>query len=245
MLFHIAIIDDNVIFTNYLQYVLQKSPHVEKINIFNSAEGFLYPWQGDNYNLLFVDIGLPAKNGIELVKTINNIAHNIQIVFITAHPEYAAEALQLRACAYLLKPVSEESILYTLDQIKESNLPDIRPRQPVQDNKKLYLRFGGDYKIITQKDIIFIEKQGKNCIFHTVSEKVHFSGTLESIEKNLDNVLFFKSHRSYIINLDMISTIQKWADRAYKIRMNNTVEEPLLSRSKIKVLKAILQFLSR
>ncbi|KJS15589.1 MAG: hypothetical protein VR69_12345 [Peptococcaceae bacterium BRH_c4b] len=241
MLYNAAIIDDNIVFADFLLSVLKKSTLVAKISVFNSAEDFLCSWQ-DQYNLLFVDIGLPKRSGIELVKTVNKLPYDIQTVFITAHPEFAAEAMLLNVCGYLLKPVSEENILNTLYNIQKNNLPGINSlQQTVRENKKLMFRKNGRIKIIPQKDIIFIEKQGKNCVIHTVAEKVRMPCTLESMEKSLDNILFFKSHRSYIINMDMISRTERWADRAYRIRMKNTGEEPLLSRSKIKAIESLLK----
>lgn len=244
LLYKTAIIDDSIVFSSFLKSVLIESPHVESVDIYHSAEEFLLSGSCLNYQLLFVDIGLPKQSGIELVKTLNNMSPNALTVFITGHPEFAPDAVQLKVSHYLLKPVSEEKILATINKIYETYNCTQKPPD-TRNNGKILLKSGRDLRLINQEDIIFIEKQGKRCLIHTTSGTVTAAGSLESFEKSLDNSCFYKSHRGFIINVNMVFRTEKWADRAYKIKMYNTTGEPLLSRARLKNLECMLKIFQK
>lgn len=230
-----AIIDDNIHFACYLESVLKKSPHVKSVSIYYSAEEFLDYYAGADHDLLFVDIGLPKQSGIDLVNIINESRRAMQTVFITGHPEFMAEAFQMNVSDYIVKPVSEERIFKTLELVRKkldhyhAGKTNQISRHP--DNKILLIRDGKGIKIISQNDIIFIEKLYKKCLVHTLSGIVETSDSLDLLQNKLDQKIFFRAHRGYIVNKTMISSIDKWSDRAYKIKMLNTDGEPLLSRA--------------
>lgn len=231
-----AIIDDNIHFAFYLESVLKKSPDITSVNIYYSAEEFLDYYDSADYDLLFVDIGLPKQSGMDLVNIINGSKRTTQTVFVTGHPEFMAEAFHMNVSDYIVKPVSVERIFKTLEFVKKK-VDNFQTSRNINNNdgnpdiKILLIRGGKGTQIVSQNDIIFIEKQSKKCLVHTLTGIVETLDTLELLQTKLDQKKFFRSHRSYIVNSTMISRIEKWSDRAYKIKMLNTNGEPLLSRT--------------
>jgi Response regulator of the LytR/AlgR family len=244
LLYKTAIIDDSIVFSTFLKSVLTESPHVKSVDLYPSAEDFLSAGHCRNHQLLFVDIGLPAQSGIDLVKTLNSLSPNAHTVFITGHPEFAPDAVQLKVSHYLLKPISKERILETINKIHETPNGGPEPSAPPGAGKIL-LRTGRDLRLINQEDIIFIEKQGKKCLIYTTSGAITAAGSLESFEKSLAHSFFYKSHRGFIINVNMVFRTEKWSDRAYKIKMHHTTGEPLLSRAKFKNLESMLRIFQK
>lgn len=85
--------------------------------------------------------------------------------------------------------------------------------------------------------IIFIEKLNRKIVIHTKENKIETCGTLSSIYDKLDKEIFFRSHRSYIINIDHIKKISPWGEKSYRVIFNNTKEDALFSYDRYKEFK--------
>ncbi|MBS4536731.1 LytTR family transcriptional regulator [Clostridium sp. D2Q-14] len=82
--------------------------------------------------------------------------------------------------------------------------------------------------------IIFIEKLDRKIVIHTKEEKIQTTGTLSSIYDKLDNQMFYRSHRSYIINIDYIKKISPWGEKSYRVIFDDIKEDALFSYNKYK-----------
>ncbi len=161
-----------------------------------------------NIDLIFLDIQMPGITGVQFVKSIKNIP---PVIFTTAYSDYAVEGFELDAIDYLVKPFTFERFLkavskaYSLHKTKNN-------RQLEYDNKKEWVFVKSEYKNIkiNFKDILYIEGLSDYIKIHLTSgEKILSLQSLKAFYVKLPSNDFLRIHRSFIISLDKIKSIQK------------------------------------
>lgn len=148
-------------------------------------------------DLIFLDIQMPQKNGLDFYK---NIHQNTKVIFTTAYPDYAVDAFEVNAIDYLVKPFSFERFLKALEKIKE-NLK-------VSSSETLFIR--ADYKLhkINYHDILFVEALDDYIKIHLKDQsKITTRLTLKNIQDKLPASHFVRVHRSYLVSINHIKSI--------------------------------------
>jgi two-component system, LytTR family, response regulator len=207
------IIDDEEHCINTLQWNINQSykEEIEIIAVTASAVEGLKLVNEHKPDILFLDIEMPHLNGIDLA---NMIQHNeTSIVFTTAYDQYAIQAIKLNALDYLLKPVDEEELGKVIIKIKQQNSADyknqIKNLQEAHKSKilnKIALNNMNGFTLVAFEDIIYIK--GENTysnFFLTKGSKILISKTLAAVQEMLDMNLFYRVHKSFIINLKHVS----------------------------------------
>lgn len=185
-------------------------------------------------NFIFLDIEMPNQNGFVLLNYFEEDEIDFKIVFVTAYSEYSLQAFEMSAVDYILKPARIESIGKALKKIegyfnvKESYRT---LKENISDNteRKIVLQTAESIYIVKLNDIIFIQAEGNYTKFHTTSHNIltitKKMAELEYLEK-MD--IFFRSHRSYIVNTSKIKKVDK---KEFVIVMNND-EQAYLAQDK-------------
>lgn len=158
----------------------------------------------DNYpvDLLFLDINMPAKNGIDFYKMLKN---NPMVIFTTAYSEYAVEGFNVNAIDYLLKPFSEDRFLVAIEKAK--NALDFKKEQSIQT----HFTVRADYKLnrIAFEDVLLVEGLDDYTQIHLINNtKIVARISMKGILEKLPEKLFIRVHRSYIIPLNKVKSIQ-------------------------------------
>jgi Response regulator of the LytR/AlgR family len=102
-----------------------------------------------------------------------------------------------------------------------SNIPSSTVPENIRSSKLLLIKQGHGIVMVDKNTILFIEKQGKNCIIHTTGNSYKTSTPLIDIEKSLQSPDFFRCHKGFIINVRMVEKILPYADRAYEVYFYN------------------------
>jgi DNA-binding LytR/AlgR family response regulator len=158
-------------------------------------------------DLMFVDINMPDINGLDFVRTLHN---KPKIIFTTAFSEYAIEGFKLDAIDYLLKPIGYNEFLKAANKARsyfETVIQDVKNESETRE----YLFVKSDYKMsrISVNDIIYIEGMREYVRIHLDSGKpVMPLITLRLLEEQLPSDRFMRVHRSYIVNLEKIISIE-------------------------------------
>lgn len=155
-------------------------------------------------DLLFLDIQMPAKNGIDFYKMLDN---NPMVVFTTAHTEYAVEGFNVNATDYLLKPFSFERFLEAADKAKVI----YERKNQVQNTEAQYLFIRADYSLnkILISDILFIEGLDDYLKIHIQNQKTIVARmTMKSIIEKLPFTEFIRVHRSFIVPMAKIDKVR-------------------------------------
>jgi two-component system LytT family response regulator len=170
-------------------------------------------------DVVFLDIEMPGKSGLQLVEEISKEEANYDIIFTTAYNDYALKAFRLSAIDYLLKPIDEQQL--------EEAIAKLRERKLLKDNKKQFdtLKYnlsnnsdsiicipmlnGNEYVYL--KSIEFLEAEGSYVKIHLVEQKQKVvAKNLKYFENALQNSpIFFRAHRSYLLNLQHVKKFEK------------------------------------
>lgn len=201
-------IDDEPHALRQLAEYIEAVPYLSLEGIFESAFDACNFLHDNAIDLIFVDINMPDINGIDFVKSLSK---NVKIVFITAHSEFAYEGFQLDAADYLLKPISFTDFLKSANKVNEryfqqnSSLPEIHQNRD-------YLFIKSEYRVIriNFKDIKYIESKREYVkIFLEGSEPITTLMSIKKLEETLPDNMFMRVHRSFIVNLDKITVVER------------------------------------
>lgn len=236
----IAIVDDEKAGRSELKFLISKVLEDTIIDEFSSGEDILDSISNESYDLLCIDINLGDINGITLARTIKKLSPDSEIIFATAYDNYAEKAFEVEAMYYLLKPFSEVKVRQMLDRYKIKEGKSIKENNE-QVLSKLPICVDKKFIMIDIEDIVYIESENRACFIHTKSSKYKDNNTLNFFEKKLENRVFFRIHKSFLINLNYIVEIHPWFNNTYCIKLSGFKDVLLpVSRTKIKDLKRIL-----
>ena len=175
-----------------------------RIDIFQSAERFLFNWEYEEvHDVIILDIQMGDMSGIELAKKIRARDSEVIIIFITGIDEYVFEGYSVEALNYLLKPINEEKIFNVLDKVKE------KIKKCIKNKKNLILSKGKNIFKIDHDDIFYIIAFDHYIDIHTKMDIYTFNRKISEIEKLLPKDHFVRCHRSYIVNIKYVKNINK------------------------------------
>jgi len=201
-------IDDEPLALKQIASYIDKTPFLDLIGQFESALQAISFLQDNEVDLMFVDINMPDLSGMDFVKSLNNPP---KVIFTTAYSEYALEGFRVDAVDYLLKPIGYSDFLKASEKAKERIQPKAGEKTEVHsDDKFLFIK--SEYKIlrINLSNIKYIEGMREYVRIHLSNEKpVMALMSMKKMEEFLPNDQFMRVHRSYIVNLAKITTIER------------------------------------
>jgi DNA-binding LytR/AlgR family response regulator len=198
-------------------------------------------------DVVILDIQMPGMDGFEVVEALSRVP---LIIFATAFDEYAIKAFEVNSVDYLLKPVSRERLGEAIERAR--SLLDDAPRLDDQmarlagiirsrEVRRLPVVKGKKIVLVDLDDIAWIGVEDELVFVHTASEKYMMNVTMAELESRLDPCVFFRSHRSSIVNLNHVKEIVPWFSGKYKIVVDDEKKSELvLSRARVKGLREIL-----
>ena len=201
-------IDDEPLALKQINGYIEKIPYLELLDSFNSAIKALTFLQNNQVDLMFVDINMPDLSGMDFVKSLLDPP---KVVFTTAYREYAVEGFKIDAADYLVKPISFAAFLKSADKIRQRYFSGSETNIQVQHNEQ-FLFIKSEYKIIriNLNDIKYFEGMRDYVRIHLDNEKpVMALLGMKKIMENLPPDKFMRVHRSYIVSLNKIHTIER------------------------------------
>ena len=201
-------IDDEPLALKQIASYVEKTPFLELKKVFESPIDTLSYLQNNQIDLMFVDINMPDLNGMDFVKSLENPP---KIIFTTAYSEYALEGFKVDALDYLLKPIDYATFLKASNKAKKwFDLQNLKPEQINSNEDFLFIK--SEYKIlkVKLKDIKYIEGMREYVRIHLTNEKpIMTLLSMKVVAQQLPSNSFMRIHRSYIVNLNMITTIER------------------------------------
>ena len=186
-------------------------------------------------DVVFMDIDLGGESGLDCAKAITEVDPKVKIVFATAHSEYMANAFEIYAFDYLVKPFDLERIGKTLQRIKnmtaqasESSVTN----KPDSLYEKLVIRGKEEINLIDTKDIIMVERTDGMSRIVTKDEVFLTTASLTSIQEKLDPARFMRCHKSYIIKTEAVKKLEIYGRWTYTVTLKNTDETALMTAEK-------------
>jgi DNA-binding LytR/AlgR family response regulator len=185
------IIEDEPLATEILAGYIKQLPALTLVHTFEDAVSAMDTIQSHRIDLIFLDIHLPLLKGLDFIKTIKNPP---QIIVTTAYHDYAVRSFELSVTDYLLKPIEFSRFVNAVNKVKTT-------MKNVNRSETLTIRSEKKVTILSIDEIIAFESQKEYIKVHTLSKPYLTKYPLSRIEDELDDSLFLRIHRSFIINL--------------------------------------------
>ena len=201
------------------------------------AEGFTLCAEADNGtdvldlveqykpHVCFLDVEMPGMTGLECAKAIQDTDPHTMVVFATAHDDYMAQAFEVYAFDYMVKPFKVERVMKTLDRIRQvmrmrcgqesapaqAPVTAIRARSAASTGR-IMLRHKDGVNFVSQSDILLVQRENRSTVLYaTDGRRFETSEALGDVHERLDPQIFFRCDKSYIINLNVIDSITPYS----------------------------------
>lgn len=199
------IVDDNEIARTTLAHLAKQIPNLIIVNEYSNAIEAYNHLQTNHVDLIFLDIEMPEMTGIELTKNLSG--KDVIIIFTSSNKEYALEAFELNIADYILKPVMPARFLQAVSKaqsIFESKKEDVE----VTKDEFLFVRDSNITRRLKLDDIFYAEAMGDYVKFYTREKMFAIHGKMKTAEERLPKDAFIRVHRSYIVSIGKIDTLQ-------------------------------------
>ncbi|MBO4750827.1 MAG: response regulator transcription factor [Lachnospiraceae bacterium] len=169
------------------------------IDLFSDGRALLERFDANPYDVLFLDIEMPAMDGITLAKKLRERSENVFLVFLTSHVEYALEGYEVNALRYLTKPIREDKLREVLSYVMKKN----------SGKRQLMIKSDGEELRINIADVIYLEAQNQYVMIHALTGDHLVRANLSDFEEQLKKDGFFRIHRGYLISLLKVKKLVK------------------------------------
>jgi DNA-binding LytR/AlgR family response regulator len=202
-----VVIDDEQPARELITMHVSNLPDFEIVGAFDNAlDGFNF-LQKNTVDLLFLDIQMPKVSGLQLIRSLKVCP---KVILTTAYREYAVEAFELEVMDYLLKPITQERFMKAISRFNYyNNVLTEKPAIPNSfDMAYIFLKIGKGQLKIYLKDILYIEGLKDFIKVHTAQKVIVASERLSYMEEKLPEKKFARVHKSFIVALEKIGSIQ-------------------------------------
>ena len=195
--------------------------------------------------VVFLDVEMPGRTGVECAHAIQDKDPRIILIFATAHDCYMGDAFEVYAFDYLVKPFRLERVLQTLERARDrltgrdqpQQLPAPAAKRSIADGR-LMLRHREGVSFVSMADILLVQREERSTVIYTVGGGRYVtSESLSETEARLDPAVFFRCHKSYIINLNRISGITPYGRWTYVVKLDGTDHDALITHEKYEELE--------
>lgn len=241
------IIDDEQLARSITRSYLSKHPEIEIIAECSNGFDAIKKINEEKPDLIFLDIQMPKINGFEMLELLEDPP---VIIFTTAYDQYAIKAFEVCAVDYLLKPYSEErfndalkkTYAFIHDKLEQNSA--IRNIIEHNDEKiefleRVVIKDGSKITILPVDSIKWIEAQDDYVMINSEQGRFLKKKTMKYFENHLNENMFIRIHRSYIINADYIQHLEQKGKESYQLILKNGKELPV-SKTGLSKLKSTL-----
>jgi DNA-binding LytR/AlgR family response regulator len=199
------IIDDNKIARTTTKQLAGKVDDLAIVGECASAMDAYNLLRSQPVDLLLLDIEMPGMTGLELTK---NLVHKRPvIIFITSKKEYAADAFDLNVADYIVKPVTSARFIQAIDKAREI-LESKDENITVREDEFIFIRDSNIVRRLKLNTILYAEAMGDYVKLHTPEKFYAVHTTLKAVEERLPASAFLRVHRSYLVAISKIDTIE-------------------------------------
>lgn len=245
------IVDDEQLARDELSFLLKDFPEIDLLATpANGIEAFELIEQLEP-ELVFLDVQMPGLDGLGVIAKVREAGGPLPyFVLTTAFDQYAVEAFRLEALDYLLKPIERDRLADSVARAKrivEERQAAERPvesgAKPASHRNKLLIRTNNRNLMIDVQDMVYATiEDGMITIATAQFEGQSNYRTIEELQSNLDPDLFWRVHRSFLVNINKIREVIPWFKSSFQLKMNDRKQtEVPVSRIQTRRLRALLK----
>ena len=202
------IVEDESHASTLLEEYIEKTPFLSLIRTFKNPIEALSFLQQASVDLVFLDIQMPELSGIEFLRILGG---KTKVIITSAHTEYAIEGYKHDVVDYLLKPISFDMFFKAAQKVLEATSLSVNVRASSENNEKFILvktETKGKMIKVNIKDIYYIEGLKNYVSIYTQTDRIIAHLNIKDLEKKLPATHFLRVHKSYIVSIDKISSIE-------------------------------------
>jgi len=248
-----VIVDDEQLARDELSYLLKSQDDVSVVAQGSNGLEAVSLIKEHSPDLVFLDVQMPGLDGFGVIKKLIEKKVSLpQIVFATAYDQYAVKAFEVNAIDYLLKPFDKKRVAQAVEKARKrvqgsapgseklETLVRILESQRPQKSKVL-LRSAGRLFLVDQKDVCYASiEDGVISVVATHLEGQSNCRTLEELLEGLDSEIFWRAHRSYVVNINRIKEVVPWFKSSYQLRMDDRKQSEIpVSRAQTRRLREL------
>jgi DNA-binding LytR/AlgR family response regulator len=208
------IIDDDEMSRRVMEEFINRTDFLNLSSSFsNAVEAINYTKQGEEVHLIFLDIEMPEMSGIEFM---NTLTHPPQVIIVSSKEKYAIQAFDYSVTDYLLKPITYARFFKAASKAYEIFN---KGRSLVDVDKEIFIKKNSSLVRIKYNDILWVEALENYVVINTITDKFTIHFTMKSIENQLPSLKFKRVHRSFIVNVSRITSIE---DNSVIIKLNES-----------------------
>jgi two-component system, LytTR family, response regulator LytT len=251
-----VIVDDEQLARDELAYLLKNADDVNVVAQGKNGLEAVNLIKEHNPDLVFLDVQMPGLDGFGVIKKLLDKKVPLpKIVFATAFDQYAVKAFEVNAIDYLLKPFDKKRVAQSLQKARAKQESDTLPTEKIdalvkmlesqkQPAVKILLKAMGRMLLVDQREICYawIEEGVISVVTGGPSgiEGQSNCRTLEELLDSLDGNLFWRAHRSYLVNINRIREVVPWFKSSYQLRMDDKKQTEIpVSRAQTKRLREL------
>jgi two-component system response regulator LytT len=196
------LVDDEAPARSELRYLLATHPQVEVVGEAATAVEALKLAAAVPYDVVFIDVEMPGLSGLDAARLVHGRTGAPQLVFVTAHEQYAIEAFAVEALDYLLKPVDPERLAQVVRRLGK------KPAAPAAV-QKIPVVSAGETVLLDWDEVHYAQADSDYCRVHTYDRSYLCTRSLRELEETLPADRFARIHRSYLVNLGKVAAVKR------------------------------------
>ncbi|MCB9361289.1 MAG: response regulator transcription factor [Flavobacteriales bacterium] len=232
------IVDDERLARKELHNLLAKYPSIEIIGEYDNAEDAINEIEKQKPDLVFLDIHMPGKDGFGVLEELIYVP---LVIFVTAYDEYAIKAFEVNALDYLLKPIQPERLDEAINKLTIQLQNNETPENKLTAKDQVFVKDGEKCWFVKLEDVPMFESEGNYVRVYFKGNKPLILKSLNNLANKLDEDVFFRANRKFIINLNWVEDVENWFNGGLMVKLK-TGEKIEISRrqaTKLKEMKSL------
>lgn len=222
------IVDDEPLARSNLSILLRRDPEIEIVDECSSGAEALRVIRSAKPDLVFLDVQMPECDGFDVLELLGNDLP-CAIIFVTAYDQYALQAFEAGALDYILKPFDnarfDRAVVRAKQRIALGKDKDV-PRRL----ERIAIKSVGQVYFVKVSEVEWIEAADYYACLHVASKRHLLRRSMSDLEQELDPAVFCRIHRSTIVNLDRVRSLQLTEDGEYEVLLESGVRLRLSQR---------------
>lgn len=235
------VVDDEPLARDELTFLLRQCDEIEVVGEAGFALEAERLCDDEQPHVAFLDLRMPGFDGLALAELLQNKHPELAVVIVSAHGDGALRGFEAQVTDYLLKPVRLERLRQALEHLSAARTDPILGSRGLE---RFAVRRKNWYVVVEVRDVVYFEARGEFVWAVTEVDRFAVDRTLTNLADQLDERVFFQSHRSCIVRIDRIRTIEPAGARSFRLHLDHPDEPKVpLARDRSSKLRERIPFL--
>lgn len=242
----VLIADDDPGMRLLLKRLVERAEGYELVGEAENGEDLLRQYDEKKPEMVILDVEMPGQTGVECARAIQDQNPRTLIIFVTAHEQYMSDAFSVYAFDYLLKPFRVERAEETLRLARlrltapAADAPPVPKIAAAPAPARLMLRHREGVSFIDMDRLLLVQREDRATVLYTQDGQRYVTGdTMSELAARLPEHTFFRTHKSYIVNLNHIDSIQPYGRWTYIVKLRGTTKDALITTERFEELQKL------